>query len=235
MFKRVYKTGVAEKFALKEYSDERISGWRENYVYKLSSGEIVALYADRTAEKMQEEAVNRLKELYENIIDSVENLIFVKDLGFTYIVCNRAFERFVGRSREEIVGKSDYALFEKEVADLFRKNDEQMLVTQEPKSNYEWVTYPDGQKFYLLTTKAPLRDAKGSVIGLAGTSADITEQKAVEEALKRTQRRYAKAETIGRVGSWEYNIEQPRSSGVPRSPNGSTACRQRAIFSPPTR
>ncbi|MBU1642341.1 MCP four helix bundle domain-containing protein [bacterium] len=85
VFKRVYRTGVAEKFALKEYRDERISGWRENYIYKLSSGEIVALYADKTAEKMQEEAVNRVKELYENIIDSVENLIFVKDPGFTYI------------------------------------------------------------------------------------------------------------------------------------------------------
>ena len=207
VFKRVYRTGVAEKFALKEYRDERISGWRENYVYKLSSGEIVALYADRTAEKEQEEAVNRLKELYENIIDSVENLIFVKDPGLNYIACNRAFERFVSRPREEILGKSDYALFDKEVADFFRSNDLKMLETQEPKSNYEWVTYPDGKRVYLLTVKAPLRDAKGSVIGLAGTSADVTEQKAVEEALKRTQRRYETAETIGKVGSWEYDIE----------------------------
>ncbi len=207
VLKRVYKSGVAERLELKEYRDERISGWRENYVYKLSSGEIVALYADRTAEKEQENAINRLKELYENVIDSVENLIFVKDPDLTYIVCNRAFERFVGRSREEIVGKSDYELFEKEVADFFRSNDLKMLATQEPKSNFEWVTYPNGERVYLLTVKAPLRNAEGSVIGLAGTSADITEQKMVEEMLQRTQLRYEKAEAMGKVGSWEYDIK----------------------------
>lgn len=59
-FRRVWQSGVAEHFPVSFYDDGRIAGWRENYVYKLPNGEIVAIYDDVTAEKQAEEQMQRL-------------------------------------------------------------------------------------------------------------------------------------------------------------------------------
>ncbi|QSZ41917.1 PAS domain S-box protein [Sulfurimonas aquatica] len=151
--------------------------------------------------------IDHLKELYDNTINSVENLIFVKDTEFIYIACNEAFEKFVGRPKEEIVGKNDYDLFSKELADQFRQHDEIMINLRESKTNFEWVSYPDGKKVYLLTVKSPLLSSDGTLIGLVGNSVDITEQKSTEDALVLSKKRYEVAEMIGKVGSWEYKID----------------------------
>lgn len=65
VFQRVYKTGKSEQHPISFYKDRRISGWRENYVYKLSSGEMVALYNDVTERKRAE----RRQELVTDILD----------------------------------------------------------------------------------------------------------------------------------------------------------------------
>lgn len=207
VFKRVYKTGVAEKFEMKEYKDERISGWRENYVYKLPSDELVAIYLDKTAEKNLGLELKKSEILYANIINSVENILFVKDQDYKYIVCNKAFEKFIGMNKDEIIGKNDYEIFEKEVADFFRKHDEMMIAENKSMSNFEWVTYPDGTKVYLLTLKSPLRNSEGELLGLVGNSADFTEQKKIHTELLKSKILYEKAEQIGSVGSWEYDIQ----------------------------
>lgn len=131
-----------------------------------------------------------IKDLYENIIDSVDNIIFVKDADFTYIVCNEAFEKFVGKSRKEIIGKSDYEIFDKSLADFFREHDVKMFAENKSKSNFEWVTYPEGKQVYLLTVKSPLHDSEGNLLGLVGNSVDVTEEKLAQEALFESEERF---------------------------------------------
>ena len=60
VFKRVYKTGKPENLPISIYSDNRLSVWRENFVYKTSKGEIVAIYTDATAKKQAEEEIKSL-------------------------------------------------------------------------------------------------------------------------------------------------------------------------------
>ncbi|MBV5320773.1 MAG: PAS domain S-box protein [Sulfuricurvum sp.] len=144
-----------------------------------------ALYNIKIEQNLYEHT-NKLtdtKELYENIIDSVDNILFVKDSNFTYIVCNQAFEQFVGKTSQEIIGKSDYEIFDKEVADFFRHHDEKMFEENSSKSNFEWVTYPDGTQVYLFTVKSPLINSVGKILGLVGNSANVTELRIAEEAL----------------------------------------------------
>jgi PAS domain S-box-containing protein len=57
VFQRVYRTGIPERFPATFYQDQRISGWRDNHIYKLPSGEIVAVYDDVTAQKRAEERI----------------------------------------------------------------------------------------------------------------------------------------------------------------------------------
>ncbi len=61
VFQRVYRTGAPEHFPVGQYMDDRIVGWRDNYVYKLASGEIVAVYTDETKIKQAEEERKRLE------------------------------------------------------------------------------------------------------------------------------------------------------------------------------
>ncbi|MDD4307985.1 MAG: PAS domain S-box protein, partial [Thermoplasmata archaeon] len=75
VFKRVWKTGHSEHFPISLYKDKQITGWRENYVYKLPSGEIASVYDDVTERKIAEEALhnfsNQLKSISENLADGM--------------------------------------------------------------------------------------------------------------------------------------------------------------------
>lgn len=128
------------------------------------------------------EALKTATSLLTNIRDSIPDLIFYKNEVGVYLGCNQAFCDLVGKKNEmEIVGITDYELFDPELADFFRVKDAEMLEKNMPKRNDEWVTYPDGRKVQLDTLKTPFLDAEGHVIGILGISRDVTERKRLEE------------------------------------------------------
>jgi len=130
---------------------------------------------DITQNRLKELKIREVRTLLSNIINSIDNLIFVKDVHSVYLECNSAFAKFVGRSREEIVGKNDYDLFSKEVAEKRRLEDEKVLKEQQTKGSYEWVVYPDKKEVYLYTLKSKLYDENSQVIGIVGNAVDMTE------------------------------------------------------------
>ncbi|MDK2912497.1 MAG: hypothetical protein PWR29_1454 [Methanolobus sp.] len=134
-------------------------------------------------EKPEREMIKKIT-MFDRILSSVPDLVFCKDASGIYMECNTAFSEFVGLPIKEIIGKTDYDLFEKELADSFQANDIKMLQEGCPCKNDEWVVYPDGRQFFLATMKAPLRTAGGSIEGIIGVSRDITESKYTEYALK---------------------------------------------------
>ena len=122
--------------------------------------------------------------LLTGLLDSIPDIVFFKNEQGVYLGCNPEFARFVGRSREEIIGYTDYDLFPRERADFFRENDRVMMVNQASRQNEDWVDYPDGSRALLDTLKSPLRSAEGHVVGVLGVSRDITERKRSEEELR---------------------------------------------------
>jgi len=148
----------------------------------------VGVIEDRTEFRRAEVAVERERNLLRTVMNATRDLIFFKDAEGVYLGCNEAFCEFVGRPEHEIVGRSDYDLFDHAVATFFRGHDRAMLAEGRPRRNEEWVDFPDGRRVALETLKAPLLGADGVAFGIAGVSRDITARKELERELVEARR-----------------------------------------------
>lgn len=118
------------------------------------------------------------------LIDTIPDLVWLKDIRGYYLMCNKRFEEFFGASEEEIKGKTDYDFVDKELADLFRENDRKAKEKNSFNVNLETVTFAnDGHKSLLETTKMPLYDNKGVLVGILGIARDISVYKKHEDEL----------------------------------------------------
>ncbi|OGV28205.1 MAG: hypothetical protein A3F18_01640 [Legionellales bacterium RIFCSPHIGHO2_12_FULL_37_14] len=89
--------------------------------------------------------------------------------------------------KSEVLGKTDYQLFDKETADGYRQTDTEVMNKKTELSREENTKLPNGEKVVLLSTKRPLLDKNNNVIGILGNTIDITERKKMEEELRRAK------------------------------------------------
>ncbi len=168
----------------KDGSEFPIELWTS--VVNNDAGEPVAMVGvarDITERKRVEETLRSERVLLRTLIDNLPDAIFVKDRLCRKTVANAADVRNMGlQSEGEILGKDDFAVFPKEMAEAFFTDDQRVLQTGTPMLNKEeHVIDPNGNKRWLLTSKLPLRDERGQIVGLVGVGRDITEMKQVEE------------------------------------------------------
>lgn len=132
-----------------------------------------------------EEELKRSKEFLNTIINKIPDPIFVKDSQHRWVVLNEAFCRFLGYSLDELLEKTDYAVFPDHEAEIFRKQDQQVFATAREQENEEAFTDRSGMTHQIATKRSLHKDAAGNVF-LVGVIRDITERKRMEEELKRT-------------------------------------------------
>jgi len=115
------------------------------------------------------------------ILNTIPDLVWLKDAEGMYLACNPRFESFIGKKEHEIIGMTDYDFFDKELADFFRKND--LLAIQEGviNANEEVITFAnDSHQETLETTRTPMYDHMGKLVGVLGIGHDITKRKHAE-------------------------------------------------------
>jgi two-component system sensor histidine kinase/response regulator len=162
---------------------------------------------DITERKQLENTLRQERIFLRTLIDNIPDSIYVKDMACRKVIANLAEVSLSGlQSEAEILGKDDFAVHPKELAEKFFTDDQLVLQTGQAVVNREeYVLSKEGHKSWLLTTKIPLRDENGQIIGLVGLGRDITERKRVDEELKTNEMRMSEAQRIAHLGSWEYD------------------------------
>jgi diguanylate cyclase (GGDEF)-like protein/PAS domain S-box-containing protein len=124
------------------------------------------------------------------LLEAISDLVWMKDEAGVYRFCNPGFERYFGAKEADIVGKTDYDFVDREQADFFRAKDRDALQSDRPSINEEWLTFADdGSRVLVETTKTPVRDAAGVLIGVLGIARDITGRKQAAQALQESENR----------------------------------------------
>jgi len=145
--------------------------------------------------------------LLRTLIETIPDLVWLKDPDGLYLACNRRFERFCGAKEKDIVGKTDYDFVSREQADFFRRHDMAAVASGKPMVNEETVTYiDDGHEELLETIKTPMFDSEGNLIGVLGVSRDITERKRIERELQLSEQRLRLTLEVANIGIWDWNI-----------------------------
>jgi len=146
------------------------------------------VFRDITDQKQAQEALQEQEAHLRTLLKSIPDLIWLKDTNGVYLTCNKMFEQFFGATEAEIIGKTDYDFVDKDLADFFRRNDQNAMNAGAPTSNEEWITFAsDGHKAMLETIKTPIYNSKGVIKGVLGIGRDITYRKQAEELLRQSE------------------------------------------------
>ncbi len=163
----------------------------------LSRQAVVQLELRRKLEEPGTDTLDGERSLLQSLIEHVPDLIYVKDAEGRYVLNNLAHVHFLGAgSAAEVRGKTVFGLFPPELARQYHADDLAIMRSGEPLLNHEEPTAnPSGERIWLSTTKIPLWDSQGKVVGLVGIARDITERKCAEERLLQAQ----KIDAVGRL------------------------------------
>lgn len=108
-------------------------------------------------------------------LDTIPLPVFYKDISGKYLGCNKAFEKFIGKTRDEIIGKTVLDTWPKEFADKYENMDRELFEAP-GKQIYEWkVQLADGSKREVIFHKSTFDDPSGKTAGLIGVIEDVTE------------------------------------------------------------
>ncbi|MEN9574567.1 MAG: hypothetical protein RL514_2422 [Verrucomicrobiota bacterium] len=150
--------------------------------------------AERRRHREVEMALERERVLLRTVIDLLPDHIYVKDTQSRFLLANRGVALAMGvAGPEQLIGKADLDFYPEGDSALFRRDEQDVLAGHALLNKEEPVVHPDGSQRFILTTKVPLRDPAGNIIGLVGIGRDFTERKQAEEALRQSEERFAKA------------------------------------------
>ncbi len=148
---------------------------------------------DITQHKQAEENLRNSEALYHSLVENLPQNILRKDLQERFTFANPQFCRTLGKTLDEIIGKTDFDFFPAELARKYQEDDRRVMETGKLFETVEENQPPGGKKIYVQVVKTPLYDAQGGIIGLQGLFWDITERKQAEEKIQRANAELARS------------------------------------------
>ena len=167
-----------------------------------------AFVRDISHRKRVEEQAHRSLALLQTVLHTVPIRVFWKDRTSRYLGCNQQFALDAGYAdAEAIIGKTDDELVWRQQAALYRADDREVMESGCAKLDFdEPGTRGDGMQVWLRTSKVPLRNEQGQVIGVLGVYEDVTERKRLDDALRASQERFELAAKASNDGLWDWDI-----------------------------
>ncbi|MFH1081506.1 MAG: PAS domain S-box protein [Pseudomonadota bacterium] len=182
VFQQVWKTGKEEFYPATPYKDGHLTFWVENWVYKLPSGEIVAVFDDMTEQMRAEETLRESNESQRTLIQGSPVAVIVLDTDGNVTLWNPAAEKMFGWCAEEVLGKF-LPYFPKD------KLNERNLLREKIRGGNTFLGVElrrqrkDGASIDISVSTAPFHDATGKIVGAMSMSIDITDRKRADEKL----------------------------------------------------
>jgi PAS domain S-box-containing protein len=163
---------------------------------------------DITERKLAEDSLRISEGRLSTLVQTLPDLVWLKDPDGVFIACNHMFERFFGANEADIIGKTDYDFVSPDLAEFFLSYDRKVIETGISGRNEEWITFADdGHRALLDTIKTPMYDSAGTLIGVLGIGRDITGRRETEEGLIAAQERLKEAHRLAHFGTWDWIVE----------------------------
>ncbi|MCS7261649.1 MAG: PAS domain S-box protein, partial [Anaerolineae bacterium] len=167
--------------------------WTNKPIYneKGDLQEILSIGTDISWRREMEAQLRAERNLLRVLIDNLPDFVYVKDTESRFLVGNVAVARLMGAATpDDLLGKTDFDFYPPEVAEKFHRDERYVIETGQALLNIEEPARdPQGNLVWLATTKVPLRDAEGRVIGIVGIGRDITQRRRIEEEMRRSLER----------------------------------------------
>ena len=185
---RVHRTGSPERFPVSMYKDNRITGFRDNQVFKLPSGEVVAVYTDETEHVQVREMLRKNLERYRSIFAMAPLMITSVDAAGIIRECNRLATRVLGYQPEELIGQSMGAIIHPDDMDKAQRSLAEIL-----SKGYSWdkeyrMVHKSGCVKEVVINSAAVADEKDRFVATICLIEDVTEKVRAEREATRARK-----------------------------------------------
>ncbi|MGB5435574.1 MAG: PAS domain S-box protein [Maribacter sp.] len=153
---------------------------------------LIGTFQDITEQILSETKIKESEQLLKTLIDNLPINVYIKDIESRKILVNKAECDFAGvDSPNDILGKNDFDIYDKETAQTFRDEDLEVINTLKPILGRESTCKAkDGSLTSILVSKIPLFNAKNEIEGIVGMSLDITEMRKAQRKLEEKERNF---------------------------------------------
>ena len=190
VLQRVWKTGIAEVHPTSMYSDERIELWVHNYVFKIPSGNIVAIFDDITEKKKIEKALETSIEEYRVLVENAQSAIFYLGLDYKISSWNKTAEEIYGYKKNEAIGKTIDDLIPVEFIYETREEVEKEFFDKGVWKGEVIQYHKNGSPINILSASIIIKDEEGNPEGMVTINHNITKRHLAQQKFLDSELRF---------------------------------------------